>query len=92
VFDDPQQVASDAIARFANIDAKSITRLNQKKQTQGRIVYEWNPTGNTETYMVVVSRPYWLSFYAHDPRRVAWVVVAAYVSSCDNDNAVTRVR
>jgi hypothetical protein len=92
VFDDPQQVASDAIARVANIDAKSSTRLNQKKQTQGRIVYEWSPTGNTENYMVVVSRPYWLSFYAHDPRRVAWVVIAAYVSSCGNDNAVTRIR
>jgi hypothetical protein len=32
--------------------------------------------------MVVVSRPYWLSFYAHDPSRVAWIAVIAYESSC----------
>jgi len=92
VFADPQQVASDAIARFVNIEAKAIMGLNQKRKAQGRIVYEWSPTGKAETYMVVVSRPYWLSFYAHDPQRVAWVVVAAYISSCDKDNAVTRIQ
>lgn len=92
VFDDPQHVASDAIARLVNIDAKSIIRLNEKRKVQGRIVYEWRPTGKAETYMVVVSRPYWLSFYAHDPKRVVWVVVVAYVSSCGKNNAVTRIR
>jgi hypothetical protein len=92
VFDDPQHVASDAIARFVNIDAESITGLNEKRKAQGRMVYEWKPKEKAETYMVVVSRPYWLSFYAHDPKRVAWVVVAAYVSSCSKDNAVTGVR
>lgn len=92
VFDDPQHVASDAIARLVNIDAKSITGLDEKRKAQGRIVYQWRPTRKAETYMVVVSRPYWLSFYAHDPKRVAWVVVAAYVSSCGKDNAVTRIR
>jgi hypothetical protein len=38
-----------------------------------------------ETYMVVVSRPYLLAFYAHEPKRVAWVVAAAYVSSCEKN-------
>jgi hypothetical protein len=28
--------------------------------------------------MAVVSRPYWLSFYAHDPKCVAWLTVIAY--------------
>jgi hypothetical protein len=32
--------------------------------------------------MIVVSRPYWLTFYAKDARKAAWVVVAAYESSC----------
>jgi hypothetical protein len=82
VFDDPQHVASDAISRFVNVDPESIAGLKQTSKAQGRIVYEWRPTGKTETYMMDVSRPYWLSFYAHDPKRVAWVVVAAYVSSC----------
>jgi hypothetical protein len=92
MFDDPQSVASDAIARFAKTDAKSITGLNERRKAQGRIVYEWKPSGKAETYTMVVSRPYWLSFYAKNPKRVAWVVVAAYVSSCGKDNAVTRLR
>jgi len=92
VFDDPQHVASDAIAGFVNVEADSITGLRQKRKAQGRMVYEWKPNAKAETYLVVVSRPYLLSFYAHDPTRVAWVVVAVYVSSCGKHNAVTRLR
>jgi hypothetical protein len=40
--------------------------------------------------MVVVSRPYLLSLYAHDPKRVAWVLTAAFESSCDGKNTVPR--
>lgn len=32
--------------------------------------------------MVVVTRPYLLSFYAKDPTRVAWTMLAAYESPC----------
>jgi hypothetical protein len=55
-------------------------------------VYEWTPAGKAETYMVVVSRPYLLSFYALDRKRVAWVVSAAYLSSCGTNNSVTRIK
>jgi hypothetical protein len=91
-FDDPRRVASDALDRVAKLDESSIAGLKQTRKTQGRIIYQWSPTGKTETYMFVVSRPYWLSFYAHDPKRVAWVVVAAYVSSCGKNNPVTRIK
>lgn len=91
-FDDPRHVAPDGIAHLANINEPSITPVRQKRKAQGRIVYEWKPTGKRETYMVVVSRPYWLSFYDREPSRVAWVVLAAYVSACSKNNAVTRIR
>ena len=55
-------------------------------------MYEWKPADKRETFMVVVSRPYLLAFYAHDPKRVAWVVAAAYVSSCEKNNSVTRLK
>jgi hypothetical protein len=42
--------------------------------------------------MVVVSRPYWLSFHAKDPKRVAWIVAAAYESSCSGRNSVERIK
>ncbi len=91
VFDDPQRVASDAIARFANVEGTSVA-LKETRKAQGRHVYEWKPAERRETYMVVVSRPYLLAFYAHDPKRVAWVVAAAYVSSCEKNNSVTRLK
>ena len=57
-----------------------IRGIRQRQKAQGRFVYEWKPTNTHAVYMVVVSRPYWLSFYARDPKRVAWVVAAAYES------------
>lgn len=42
--------------------------------------------------MVVVSRPYWLSYYAKDPKRVSWVVLAAYESGCGGQNSVERIK
>lgn len=76
VFDDPRRVASSALARCSKTEESSITRLKETRKAQGRFVYEWTPAGKAETYMIVVSRPYLLSFYAHDPKRVAWVVSA----------------
>jgi hypothetical protein len=92
VFDDPLHVATDALVRFAHVDEPSIARLKQTRKAEGRLVYEWRPNKKAETYMVVVSRPYWLSFYARDPKRVAWVVAAAYQSSCGKNNSVTRIK
>jgi hypothetical protein len=92
VFDDPLHVATDALARFAHVDEQSIAGVKQTRKAQGRLVYEWSPGKKSETYMVVVSRPYWLSFYARDPKRVAWVVAAAYLSSCGKNNSVTRIK
>jgi|ERR1039458_3121934 hypothetical protein len=92
VFDDPKRVASDALAGFAKIEESSIAGLKETRKAQGRIVYEWRPNRKADTYMVVVSRPYLLSFYARDPKRVAWVVAAAYVSSCAKNNSVTRIK
>ena len=82
-FTDPQRVASDALARFLNIESTTITDVRQIRKSQGRVLYEWKPKEKRETYLVVASRPYWLSFSAKDPQRVAWVVIAAYESSCD---------
>jgi hypothetical protein len=33
-----------------------------------------------------------LTFYAQDPKRIAWVVIAAFDSSCDEPNSVTRIK
>jgi hypothetical protein len=92
VFDNPQRVATDALAQFAKIEEFSLAGLKQTRKAQGRIVYQWRPVGKADTYMVVVSRPFWLSFCSHDPKRVAWVVAAAYLSSCGKNTSVTRIK
>lgn len=91
-FAEPRRVASDSLARLLKVDENTITGLRQTRKAQGRFVYEWRPKAKGASYMVVVSRPYWLSFYAKDPQRVAWTVIAAYESSCGGNNSVTRIR
>lgn len=78
-FNDPRRVAFDELTRVAHI--ASIAEIRQKKTSRGRVVYQWRD-GSAESYTVIVSQPFWLSAYAKDHRRVAWVVVASYVSSC----------
>jgi hypothetical protein len=91
-FDDPERVASAFLVAALKLDASQPLQLTQKRKGQGRVVYEWNPPGKAHAYMVVVSKPFALSFYAHDPKRIAWVIIAAYDSSCDEQNSVTRIR
>ena len=82
IFNNPEQVAVSTLARLLKTDEKLI-RLKQTRKTQGRFVYWWKPKSKDKNYMVVVNRPYWLSFYAKDQKKTAWVVVAAYETSCD---------
>ena len=81
-FENPEQVAANTLARILKTDEKTI-KLKQTSKAQGRFIYWWKPKAEEKNYMVVVSRPYWLSFYAKDPKKVAWVVAAAYETSCE---------
>jgi hypothetical protein len=80
-FTDTARVAADTLARTAHV-GKDASAMKLTHDSPGRKTYEWRSTANSKDYMVVVSRPYWLSFYAHDPNRVAWVAAIAYESSC----------
>jgi hypothetical protein len=92
VFDNPKQVAVEMLSKLVNVDAASLSSLSLLHEAQGRKLYVWKPAGKSLTYTVVVSRPYWVSFYSHDPERVAWAPIAAYESSCGGKNAVTRIK
>lgn len=89
-FDDPERVATEILSSIAKTNDISHRTITLMREGQGRKVFE--ATAGTETYMVVVSRPYWLSFYSRDPKRVAWTATAAYVSSCQDKHSVTRVK
>ena len=79
----PEKVALDGLAGLLQVDAGSIQGMNATRLAPGRVVYEWKSADGNKSYMVVVNRPHWLSFYSSDPKKVAWVIMAAYESSCD---------
>ncbi|HKF24220.1 MAG TPA: hypothetical protein VKE93_21810 [Candidatus Angelobacter sp.] len=85
VFDHPRRVASDWLARLTKLEEASIA-LKEARSAPGHVVYQW------KNYMIVVSRPYLLTFYARDPKQIAWVVVAGYESGCGKDQSVTRIK
>ncbi len=82
-FQEPRRVASDALIRLAKIQTAGPLSLKETRRSEGRIVYEWRESSESFPFMVVVSRPFWVSFYAHDPKRVAWVAIAVYRFSCE---------
>lgn len=86
--DDPKRVAFDALSHAGHVNMSSMKNLKLSKEEQGRKLYLYQPDSSRLSYMVVVSRPYWLSFYAHDANRVAWAATAAYESQCDTSNSI----
>jgi hypothetical protein len=85
VFTDPARVASDALSHATHISNDRLAQIKLTHDTSARKTYEWAAAGDSKSYMVIVSRPYWLSFYAHDSKRVAWVAVMAYEASCTEE-------
>lgn len=83
VFDEPNRVAADALSHLGKVDEKTLEKMTQKRRFPGRLIHELKANQGKVVYMIVVSRPYMLSFYARDPQKIAWVVAAAYKSSCD---------
>ena len=53
------------LAALAKVDLALLTNMKLMRETQGRKIYEWKGPGKAQIFMVVVSRPYWLSFYSH---------------------------
>lgn len=78
---DPAQVAADALSRLAHVKAASAATMKLTHDTPGRKSYQWSDN-SAKSFTIVVSRPYWLSFYARDPKQVAWVPAVAYETTC----------
>jgi hypothetical protein len=81
-FRDPRRVAIDALVRLLRVDEAHIRPLRLVRQAQGRRIFKFKPGRGDHTYMVVVSRPYWVSHYATDSRQVAWTVIGVFESLC----------
>lgn len=91
-FEDSARVAREVLSREKGTPESNIVGLKRTREMPGRHVYTWQPRGDESTYMVVISRPYALSFYAQDSSKVSWIPIAAYKVGCGSDNTVTSYR
>ncbi len=91
-FDDPNAVAAIFLKANLKSSATGVLNLREKRRGPGRIVYVSENAKAAPRFMVIVSKPAWLIFYARDPKRIAWIVTAAYELSCERTNSVTRIR
>jgi hypothetical protein len=79
-FTEPARVANENLRDWVGADARLV--LRRVRTAPGRMVFKGTVAGKKNEYMVVVSRPYWLSFEAVKRSRVAWVAIAAYEIGC----------
>lgn len=77
--DDPKRVAAETLEKLLKPTKGTAIELTETQRSKGSIVYTWRH--KTGVHMIVVHRPYWLSFYAKDPAKTAWVAAAVY-SGC----------
>lgn len=79
-FTAPKEVALERFGRvFGKMGAPT---LRETQRSSGMVVFDGAITGSANRFMAVVSRPYWLSFYAKDRNDIAWIVKAAYEYGC----------
>jgi len=57
------------------LNAERTTSARKSMKRQGFIEFELVQPEDQMKYSVVVSRPSWLTFYARDPNKIAWVIV-----------------
>ncbi len=84
-FTEPQRVAAEAFAKYVKISDVLPSDMKKLREKQGRITYLWKNNVKEKSYMVVVSRPSWLSYYATHSNHVAWVVVSLSESECSSN-------
>ncbi len=77
MFSDPQRVALESLKPLY---PGQVPVLRRVKKTSARQAFRWK--NGKDQVVVVVTRPYWLSFYAaSDP--VVWVSTMVKEAGCD---------
>ena len=61
-FDDPRHVAMNSLADLLKVDRASLTDMKEVRKNQGRAISTWRDPKRRLSYMLILSRPYWLSF------------------------------
>jgi hypothetical protein len=69
---DHRRVVSEYLSSQVKNDPAPAKNLKIVEQSAGRIVYI--ARSRSKQFVIVVSRPYWLSFYSKDPKKVIWII------------------
>jgi hypothetical protein len=77
-FSDPERVAIESLRSFYPSQVPALSNL---KKTSARQVFEWK--NGDKQVVVIVIRPYWLSFYATSTS-VAWIATTVKEIGCSN--------
>lgn len=77
-FENPQEVATETLSKHLQIDEKSIVGMKAFNKLKNQVAYNWMQISTGETFIIVVSRPSWLSFYAKNKNKVVWIPVSLY--------------
>jgi hypothetical protein len=81
----PSVVARNALNQVLSDLAVGNSELNETSSAQGRRLYQWKSDKTDFEYLIVVSKPYWLTFYTSDSEDTPWIPLAVWQSQCPRD-------
>lgn len=71
MFTDHRRLVSEYLTDVVK-NPEAVKDLKISEKSAGRVVYTSKTKG--KSFVIIVSRPYWLSFYSKDPKKVIWVI------------------
>jgi len=89
-FSDPKRVATELIEKDLDGAHADFTQLKESHVRAGLTSFTMSLPMFNLKYEVLVARPYWLSFYAKDPNRVAWVALSATAERLNKTKTLLR--
>ena len=79
LFEDPLRVAGESLPKYVSRKPEDFKIYRQEGS---RVLFQLPANRAHVGFLILVSRPYWLSFYAKDPARVAWVTTGMWQLHC----------
>jgi len=77
---DARELAMEVLAERLGLEREEVSDLRESERRGEQIWFAWSDGVRGKRYFVVVSKPYFVAYYASDPRKAAWVVRALWAT------------
>lgn len=77
---DARRVAVEVLAERLGLAREEVSGLRERNKRGEQIWFAWSDEARGKRYFVVVSKPYFVAYYARNPRKAAWVVRAVWAT------------